>query len=148
MIRGSGAGEPCREWRRAAEGWRDGRYAAGGFTLIEVVVALVIFSVGLLGVAGMVTSATGTLGDVRAITWSVTITAEVADSLGYWGAAGSGERNLPDGVVRWEVEPEGNLARVVIEALPRRFREGSGDPLAVRRLRMEALVPLEQGGSD
>jgi prepilin-type N-terminal cleavage/methylation domain-containing protein len=117
-----------------------------GFTLIEVVFALVIFTVGLLGVAGMVNVAARTLNDARAVAWAVASAAEIADSLAFWGASGGGERLLPEGRVRWEVEEDGDPLRVMIEAVPVRTGVGGAGAAgavgsAPRRIRLSALVP-------
>ncbi|MEX0979645.1 MAG: prepilin-type N-terminal cleavage/methylation domain-containing protein [Gemmatimonadota bacterium] len=116
---------------------------SAGFTLIEVVFALVIFTVGLLGVAGMVNVAARTLNGARAMAWAVASAAEVADSLAFWGASGDGERLWPEGRVRWEVEEDGDPLRVMIEVVPVQAGVGGGGAAGSgsKRIRLSALVP-------
>ena len=88
--------------------------SARGFTLIEVVVALVIFGIGWLGVAGMTVMASRTLREARLLEWAATVAGEVADSLASAGAADAGERVLAEGRVTWSVEPSGTTSHVLI----------------------------------
>jgi len=89
---------------------------SGGFSLVEVMVALVVFEVGFLGVVAMTLRAQNTLlaasvleSTSRAIEW-------VADSLSHveWGGPGSIE--LEDGVMRW-VQGAGGLVTVTFEGV-------------------------------
>lgn len=90
--------------------------AHGGAVLLEVVVALVVFSVGLLGAAGMVTVAGRTLGVAREIEEAGALALEVADSLAFSGVGGSGDREDERGRVTWTVESAAATSRVRIEA--------------------------------
>lgn len=87
-----------------------------GFALVEVIVSLVIFSVGVLGAAGVVIAAAGTLRAARGLEAAGALALEVADSLALFGVGGSGARNDGRGSVVWTVEAGGSLARVRIEA--------------------------------
>jgi hypothetical protein len=87
---------------------------SGGFSLVEVLVALVVFEVGFLGVVAMTLRAQNTLlatsvleSTSRAVEW-------VADSLSHveWGGPGSIE--LEDGVIRW-VAGAGGFVTVTFE---------------------------------
>jgi len=62
-----------------------------GFTLVEVVVALTVLQVCLLGALGLVLLATREAGTALLLERAAAEAAEVADSLAHGGAAGSGE---------------------------------------------------------
>lgn len=85
-----------------------------GFTLLEVVVALVVFSIGLLGAAGMLTASARTLSAARGLEAAGALALEVADSLASAGVNGPGMREDPRGSVTWTVESRGTLTRVRI----------------------------------
>lgn len=132
---------------RARLRWR-GRAAAlrrrAGFTLIEILVALVITSLGLMVVAGMfVTGAHGTsyarhateaavLAEDRLELMLVTPSAQLAS--GNDRVDGKGQPVAEGGFVRaWTVAWEGNLARIAVRV---GWREGQQNPeLVFRTLR-------------
>lgn len=94
-----------------------------GFTLIEVVIALVVLEIGVLGVVGTLLLATRTLTEAERTTRAAAEAALVADSLETHGFAGPGEDSFPGGVVRWEVG--GAAGQPVVVAI-----EADGDTLA------------------
>jgi prepilin-type N-terminal cleavage/methylation domain-containing protein len=94
-----------------------------GFTLIEVVVALVLLEIGILGVMGTLLLAGRTLTEAERTTRAAAAAAWVADSLDTHGFAGPGVDSFPGGFVRWEVA-EG-VSRAVVVAT-----DALGDTLA------------------
>lgn len=127
---------------------RRGRRAAlrrrAGFTLIEILIALVITSLGLMVVAGMfVTGAHGTsyarhateaavLGEDRLELMLVTPSAQLAS--GADQVDGKGRPVTDGGFTRtWTVAWEGNIARIAVQVA---WREGSQNrQLVFRTLR-------------
>jgi type II secretory pathway pseudopilin PulG len=109
----------------------------GGFALVELVVALVVFAVGLLGVTGIFTVAAATLNEARMLQWAAAAAGEVADSLAHAGVSGGGERRDARGTVVWTVGGGGALSLVTLE-VHQRGREGErGEPI----LAASALIP-------
>ncbi len=98
----------CDHFRPAVEtlGW-------GGFTLVEVLVALVILQVGLLGVAGQISVAHRLLDRAVRLEWAVAVAESVADSLGRFGYSGPGSIDLAEGRVGWEPWSGGGESIVV-----------------------------------
>lgn len=76
---------------------------APGFTLVEVLVALVILEVGLLGVVGTLWLAASTLARAERIERGVAELERLHDSLALAGAPTSGEMVTPSGEARWWV---------------------------------------------
>ena len=77
------------------------------FSLVEVLVALVVLEVGLLGAVGMTWQAQRTLRAAltrEAVTRAVEA---VADSLTRHGWAGPGRRATNEGELRWSIAEEG-----------------------------------------
>ena len=72
-----------------------------GFTLAEVLVALLVLEMGALGVAAMMVHASRTLREARDLDWAVTKAEEVVDSLFLFGVTGEGERISEWGRVEW-----------------------------------------------
>ncbi len=79
----------------------------GGFSLVEVMVALVVFEVGLLGVLAMTLQAQKTLlaaveleSAARAVEW-------LADSLSFSSWDGPGSIETERGLIRWMREADG-----------------------------------------
>lgn len=83
------------------------RNSPGGFSLAELLVALVIFQVGLLAVAGMVFLAQQNLARAELRTRAYLEAKWVADSMGLETAGGSGRLGRPWGEVRWAPFSEG-----------------------------------------
>lgn len=94
-----------------------------GFTLVEVVVALVLLEIGVLGVVGTLLLATRTLTEAELTMRAAVSAAQVADSLEVHGFAGPGVSAIPGGVVRWAAS-EGTALAVVVAT------DARGDTLA------------------
>ncbi|HSW31859.1 MAG TPA: prepilin-type N-terminal cleavage/methylation domain-containing protein [Longimicrobiales bacterium] len=72
-----------------------------GFTLVEVLVALVVFEVGLLGVVGTLWLAAATLARAERTERGVAQLERLYDSLASVAAPASGTLVAPSGTVRW-----------------------------------------------
>ena len=99
----------------------------GGFSLLELILALVILEVGLLGVAGMVLTAQRNFSRAQLVLRGTLEAREAGDSLLVSGTEGEGEVLLPWGILRWREEGEGGLD---IAAVTR----GGSDTLAILRI--------------
>jgi prepilin-type N-terminal cleavage/methylation domain-containing protein len=86
---------------------RGSRCWRGGFTLLEVVVALVILEVGVLGAAGTLLLASRTLTRAERLERAVAYAAAVLDSLSAGARPGAGARAHFGGEVRWSVDSTG-----------------------------------------
>ncbi len=89
----------------------------GGFSLVEVLVALVVFEVGFLGALAMTLQAQRTLlaavaseSASRAVEW-------LADSLSFAGWSGPGSIETEQGVIRWTREA-GELVTITFQGGP------------------------------
>lgn len=80
---------------------------AQGFTLVEVLVALVVLQVGLLGVVGTLVLASMTLSRASLLERGAAEMEAVLDSLARAAGSGSGSRSGPGGTVSWSVSSEG-----------------------------------------
>jgi prepilin-type N-terminal cleavage/methylation domain-containing protein len=80
-----------------------------GFTLVEVLVALVVLEVGLLGVVGTLLLAATTMARARLLEAGVAAMERAYDSLQLAPGAGSGGGATEAGGIRWLVEGGGNL---------------------------------------
>ena len=87
-----------------------------GFTLVEVLVALVVLEVGLLGVVGTLLLGARTLRSAERLEWAAAEVQRVYDSLSSTPPA-PGEGRLPSafGEVRWKADGQG---RVRLEFFP------------------------------
>jgi prepilin-type N-terminal cleavage/methylation domain-containing protein len=74
-----------------------------GFTLVEVLVALVVLEVGLLGVVGTLWLAAVTMSRAERTERGVAEVERVYDSLAAAELPGSGTREGVGGTLRWEV---------------------------------------------
>lgn len=74
-----------------------------GFTLVEVLVALVILEVGLLGVVGTLWLAASTLARAERTERGVAELERIYDSLALDGEPTSGELATSSGKARWQV---------------------------------------------
>jgi len=92
-----------------------------GFTLVEVVVALTILQVCLLGALGLILLATREAGTALLLERAAAEAAEVADSLAHNGVSGSGEFVRGAWRVQWEAVPQDGA---IVLAVP------ANDPLA------------------
>lgn len=91
-----------------------GRLRRGGFTLVEVIVAVVLLSVGLLASVSMVSLAARTLGEARRVSLAGAAAESLTDSLLRSGRTGaSGMREYPWGVLRWGPGERPGESRVV-----------------------------------
>lgn len=90
---------------RRGEVHRDGRRR--GTSLVEILVALSVLEVGLLGVVGLLVDASRTLGRATLLERSVTLAGNVADSLLGLSDPGSGELRTDSLLVRWDPRPGG-----------------------------------------
>lgn len=90
-----------------------------GFTLVEVVVALLVLEVGLLGVAGTLILAARSLSGARRTDAAAVALERVYDSLSRGGAA-TPEGRVPLGPaeVRWEASGGGGVLTVRYVVLP------------------------------
>ena len=84
-----------------------------GFTFLEVLVALVILQVGLVGCAGTFVTAHRLLSEAERLHRATQIAAAVVDSLLAAGASGGGVAATPWGRVRWSRDT--GVVRVVAE---------------------------------
>lgn len=102
-----------------------------GFTLVEVVVALLVLQVGLLGGLAILTMASRTLR--RAVTVEVAVAAleGVADSLLSAGWTGDGRMTLDAGEISWSGAPD--------SAMVLAFEPTGGGRDAIR-IRLEGAV--------
>lgn len=98
--------------------------AREGFSLLEVVLALVIFQVGILGVAGMVLLGQRSMRRAGLVMRGTLEAARVGDSILLAGEDGPGRVIRPWGTVSWE-GGEGGGVRVVALA------PGAADTVAV-----------------
>ena len=80
-----------------------------GFTLLEVVVALVVLEVGVLGVAGTLYLASRTLTRAETLERAVARTEGVLDSLRRGAEPGAGRTTFMAGVVGWSVSDSGRF---------------------------------------
>lgn len=92
-----------------------------GFTLVEVIVALVLLTVGLLAALSMTSLAARTLGEARRISLAAAAAESLADSLvgapgGAGDGAGWGTREHDWGVLRWEPGERAGEVRIVARA--------------------------------
>ncbi len=80
-----------------------------GFTLVEVIMAMLVLEVGLLGVTGTLVLAARTLQRAERLERAVTEAGRIYDVL--WKTGGTGEEVLPGGLgrVRWSVASDGAL---------------------------------------
>ena len=79
-----------------------------GLTLVEVIVALVVLEVAILGGLGVLALATRTMSLAEAFEIGVATAEGIADSLANGATAGGGSRPAGSGVVEWEVAGDGS----------------------------------------
>ncbi len=89
----------------------------GGFSLVEVLVALVVFGVGLLGVLAMTLQAQRTFLAAAALESSSRAVEWLADSLSFTGWGGPGSVETEQGLVRW-TRGAGGLITITFEGGP------------------------------
>lgn len=108
--------------------------SAGGFSLLELVLALLIFQIGVLGVAGMVLTAQRTLTRAHLILRGTLDGRGMADSLLAEGTEEAGEMVRPWGGLAWTNEGPRGLKVVATT-------RGGRDTLAIIR-----IWPPAEGG--
>jgi hypothetical protein len=97
-----------------------------GFSLVELIIALLLFQVGLFSTAGLVLLAQRNMVRARLTLRAVTEGGWVADSLVEEGARSPGSLPRPWGEISWIPDPEGLGGVKVFATGP-----GTGDTLAV-----------------
>jgi hypothetical protein len=75
-----------------------------GFSMVEVVVGLVVFEVGILAIFGMVLLAQRNFQRAEVTLRGILEASWIADSLFHSGSSGSGSIRRPWGEVRWSEE--------------------------------------------
>ncbi len=103
-----------------------------GFTLVEVLVALVLLEVGLVAVSGMALVAGRMSREARALEWAAGELGQVADSILIRGVAEDGARHNEEGESTWWVEGG--------PAMPTLGLRVVGDPNGAARTIEAALV--------
>lgn len=93
-----------------------------GSTLVEAIVALVLFGGGVLAIAGVATSAVGSLRTAEARVGAMAAMTTVADSLLQWASPVSGAAVLGRYALGWQVADSGRVATVRINV---RWSDGS-----------------------
>lgn len=99
-----------------------------GFSLVELIFALLVLQVGMLATAGLVLLAQRSMLRAELTVRSVLETGWLADSLASSGGGGSGTRVYPWGQVSWPLAPDGlgGIRVVAVSVL-------GGDTLATAR---------------
>lgn len=77
------------------------RGGVGGFSLVELILAVTLLQIGLLAVAATGWLAARTLADAAQLQRAGGALASVADSIVRDGVAASGERAVPPFLIRW-----------------------------------------------
>jgi len=83
--------------------------AERGFTLLEVVVALLVLELAVVGAAGILTLASTTLGRAERLERASALAEGVLDSLTVTPGAVDGEAHYVGGKVLWTVDARGEL---------------------------------------
>ena len=96
------------------------RTVRNGFSLVEVVVALMILQVGLLGVVGLFTLASRRLLHALLVERAVAEVAAVADSLSASGARNGGQSVRGDWRIVWEGQSGGFVVKASLADRPDR----------------------------
>ena len=85
-----------------------------GFALVELVLALILLSVGLLGSAGLMIHSQALMRRAEVREWAAQTAQTLVDSLAIVGAIGSGGWNAPEGQVTWSTQNAGGVLRIEI----------------------------------
>jgi Tfp pilus assembly protein PilV len=83
-----------------------------GFTLIEVVVALIVLEVAVIGVLGSMTLSASIMRQAEALERATARAEGVLDSLSAGGEPGAGMNTFHGGTVEWVVLPDGEVTVV------------------------------------
>jgi Tfp pilus assembly protein PilV len=90
--------------------------ASGGFTLIEVVVALLVLEVAVVGVVGALLLASSTLARAQAMELQVALTEGVLDSLARRASVGADSLRTPAGAITWTVDDSARISARATDA--------------------------------
>lgn len=110
-----------------------------GFTLVEVLVAMVILQVGLMGVAGLTVLSATNLGAAAQMETMAAVAEEVIDSLASLPNPADGSRSTRAGRLEWRVAAVSNdgLLRIAL----------SGTDAGGRRiLVLRGILPIRAAG--
>jgi len=96
-----------------------------GFTLIEMIIAIVVMSIGVMGLAGTATYVATQMGGGKAQTLAATLATKVADSLAArrCSALVNGSQTKRDVTVTWTVA-DSSRTRWVTESVQYRVKRG------------------------
>ena len=86
-----------------------GRPGQAAFTLLEVVLALIVLEIGVLGIAGTLYLASTTLRRAETLERAVARAEGVLDSLGRGAEPGAGRASFSAGEVAWSVGDSGQV---------------------------------------
>ena len=106
-----------------------------GFTLVEVVVALVFLEIGLMGGVGLIAVARGVMTRAERLDALVALAEGVADSLAASDSVGAGSRSLDGSFIEWGAAANGvltvrasSLGGGVVELLAIRAADATREP--------------------
>jgi prepilin-type N-terminal cleavage/methylation domain-containing protein len=94
--------------------------ARGGFSLVELVVALTLLSIAMVALAGTAALAQRTFAEAEIMERSVNAASVVLDSLAHAPAPVGGQRIVDDVAVEWTVTPAGPALRIDLSAAHQR----------------------------
>ena len=77
--------------------------------MVEVIVALVVLEMGILGAVGIGVVASRTITEAEAVERAVSALEGTADSLSLTATPGQGDKDVPGGRVQWSVDPGGGF---------------------------------------
>ena len=80
-----------------------------GFSMVEVLVALVVLELVILGAVGMMVVASTTMSEAEVIERAVSALEGTADSLSQQATIGRGSKDVAGGRIEWSVEPDGEF---------------------------------------
>jgi Tfp pilus assembly protein PilV len=86
-----------------------------GFTLLEVVVALFLIEVAVMGAVGTLTVASRTLGEAERLERTVMEAEGVLDSLAGVADPEAGTRPVPGGTIEWTIDATGTVLLHAVE---------------------------------
>ncbi len=89
-----------------------------GFTVVELVLALVLLGIGLVGSAGLMVHSQTLMRRAETREWAARVARSLADSLGSAWTESEGERTEPHGRVAWASWNDGGVLRIRIEVVP------------------------------
>lgn len=123
-----------REYSGRVHGGRNseanGSRVRAGYTLVEVIVAMTLLAVGLVGIVAMEGLAVRWLREAEAHSDAIEVAGTVLDSLLTVAVPEAGERTESRYQVRWATEPVGMMTRIDLEVA---YHDGT----AGRRVRFE-----------